>query len=198
MARGPKSLVQAIALSALLGNGLHAAEEGPDRIVVRSMPGFRLANSRDFAPAITGQDGDGREQRRTFFAADFDGDGATPDWAVIVINDAVGEHRYCLLRRNGQIDILLQRKGLVIEKPMFFKPAGVSGMEQLRYSDLVDGYSDTVDAIKAGLTKALERRRGQYRSVPAVEICTSGYDLCGTRRTWYFEAGKLRSFTAGD
>jgi hypothetical protein len=71
-------------------------------------------------------------------------------------------------------------------------------MAARRYGDIVPGTGDDVDAVRDGKQKELERRRAAYRSVPALVVCTSSYDLCGTSTTWYFEAGELRSFTAGD
>lgn len=152
---------------------------------------LRLADATDFAPEVPA------DQRQTALSADLDRDGRA-DLAVIAVGARPSRHEYWLLRTNGSSERLLSRPGGRVEKPMELKPAGGAGMAARRYGDIVPGTGDDVDAVRDGKQKELERRRAAYRSVPALVVCTSSYDLCGTSTTWYFEAGELRSFTAGD
>ncbi|MCU0671132.1 MAG: tetratricopeptide repeat protein [Myxococcota bacterium] len=152
---------------------------------------LRLADATDFAPEVPA------DQRQTALSADLDRDGRA-DLAVIAVGARPSRHEYWLLRTNGSSERVLSRPGGRVEKPMELKPAGAAGMAARRYGDIVPGTGDDVDAVRDGKQKELERRRAAYRSVPALVVCTSSYDLCGTSTTWYFEAGELRSFTAGD
>ena len=196
MKRVFESVLATLVVAFLQSTALLAASDTLSQIVTKRVPGFRIAEPQDFSTSISGKDGDERNQKESFFCADFDGDGKK-DWAAILIHDKSKEHRYCYLLGNGKVELLLEKKGNVIEKPMFFKPASVGGMGERRYSDIVPGYSDT-DDVPANLRGALAKRQAHYKSVPAIEVCVSSYDLCGTQQAWFFESGKLQSFTAGD
>jgi len=167
-----------------------SADDGDPAALLREQaPGFRVAVDRDFAPTVA------RRERAVMLAADLDGDGHA-DRAFIAVGR--GTHRYYLWQSAGsRLRLLTELPGAQIASPWSLKKAGETGLAEMRYSSLLEGYGDTVDAVHDGRAAELDRLRRHYRAAPALELSIRR-DGVQSFRAWYFRGGKLASFEAGD
>jgi hypothetical protein len=168
-------------------------QQSPDlaTLISREVPGFRLAQSTDYVPALQA-----RNRGEPVLQEDFNRDGMK-DWAAIVINDRLREYRvYYVVSDAGsyKLNLLLTRtwqtssNNRPINTPMFLKPAGDPGISGRSYN-------------------SLKGDRTAYTSVPAIEVWTGQkhneadkeleeISYCST--TWYYERAMLKSFEACD
>lgn len=169
------------------------------------LPGYRLATSRDYEAAITGED-----QGLPFVSADFDQDGQT-DWALLLIHDQTWEARvyYLLGRKDGfKPELLLSRKALDtgIQTPLFFKPAGAEGLTAFDYNEL-QAIPNWQQLPHSDYLRQRRQKAAHYVSVPAIMVWTGTgqklaqpelSDLAYCQRSWFYQAGVLKAFNACD
>lgn len=175
--------------------------------LTQTFPAYRLANTSDYETALKGQD-----QGQAWLQADFNQDGQA-DYAVLLINESAQEYRVYYLLRQAQgfhADLLLTRKfagesSHPIRTPMFFKPAGQSGISGREYNGLTAiPHPEKLSGKQIVALKA--SRRAFYTSVPAIEVWTGSKatgpadlsDLAYCSRTWFYQAAALKAFDACD